>query len=509
MTQTRVHPAPVEEAPATDFTLTVDGLPAFTHQARVSACPLNQVWPGYQRPLSQTELASFASWDMAAPVALEVVSARPVQTVRVRPQAAGITPQITGNTLRFTIAKAGQYTVEVNGSHQALHLFANPPETDAPAAGDPNVLYFGPGVHCPGLLHPTSGQTLYIAAGAVVYGAVVAEHADGIAIRGRGILDGSKFDRQQLTALISLYACNGVTIEGITLRDPGGFTVAPAACREVHIRNLKLIGNWRYNTDGIDFINCQHCTIEDSFIRSFDDSICLKGYDNWGPFIYALQLFEGKFDGAFTLDGKTRQLFSDIQRERGIYPCHGAPLHDIHVRRCVIWNDWGRALELGLETVAEHISNVTFEDCDIIHVCDVAMDVQNGDLAKVHDITFRNIRVELDDCPRPQYQATRDQGYTVAPGDPYQPRLITLHILQGYCNYSAERGQISDIRFENIQVTAPGVPPSQLTGFDATHQVERISIENLRINGQFATTPTAAGLTTNEFVRDLTVCGKK
>jgi hypothetical protein len=39
-----------------DYTLTVNGHPMFVHQARVSSHPLNQVWPGYRRPLEQTEL---------------------------------------------------------------------------------------------------------------------------------------------------------------------------------------------------------------------------------------------------------------------------------------------------------------------------------------------------------------------------------------------------------------------------------------------------------------------
>ena len=171
----------------------------------------------------------------------------------------------------------------------------------------------------------------------------------------------------------------------------------------------------------------------------------------------------------------------------------------------MIWNDWGRALEIGLETVATHISDVLFEDCDIIHVADVAMDIQNGDHAHCHDITFRDIRVELDDCARPQYQGSPDQRYSVPPGDRHLPCVMVLHVIRGYCNYSAERGRITDIRFENIRVTAPGVPPSRLLGFDAGHRVQRVTIENLRLNGQVVTTLEAAGITTNEFVRDVTI----
>jgi len=158
-----IYPQPAEEPAATDCALTVGGRPVFAYQARGSTCPFSQVWPGYQRPLDQTENASFASWDMAAPVEVAVTSARPVQTVRIRPQAAGIVTQVEGDTIRFTIAKPGQYTVEVNGAHRALHLFANPPEEVAPDPRDPRVIYFGPGLHCPGLMRLRSGQTVYLA----------------------------------------------------------------------------------------------------------------------------------------------------------------------------------------------------------------------------------------------------------------------------------------------------------------------------------------------------------
>ena len=178
-----IHPAPGEEEPATDFSLTVNGLPVFTHRARVSAQPFNQVWPGYQRPLEQTEIASFATWDMAEPVRVTIVSARPVKDVRVRPASYGIQPKVKGKTISFTLNKPGQLTVEVNGTHRALHLFANPPEEHAPDPKDPHVRYFGPGVHCPGIIRMESHQTVYIAGGAVVYGAIVAEKADNIVIR--------------------------------------------------------------------------------------------------------------------------------------------------------------------------------------------------------------------------------------------------------------------------------------------------------------------------------------
>ena len=49
-----------------------------------------------------------------------------------------------------------------------MHLFANPPEAQAPKPGDPNVVFFGPGIHEVSHLVVTDNQTVYIAGGAIV-----------------------------------------------------------------------------------------------------------------------------------------------------------------------------------------------------------------------------------------------------------------------------------------------------------------------------------------------------
>jgi hypothetical protein len=443
------HPAPVEEVPAADYAVTVDGQAIFPHTARVSAQPINQCWPGYQRPLEQTEIATFASWEMSGPVAVALTSARPVREVRVRPAARRIRPVVEGNTIRFTLDRPGAITVEVNGMRRALHLFANPPEeTGAPDPRDPDVRYFGPGVHCPGVIRLGSGQTAYLAAGAVVYGAIVAEQAQNITIRGRGILDGSKFSRGAVSALINTIDCREVTIEGITLRDPCGWTLVPVLCRQVRIRNVKLIGLWRYNADGIDFVNCQDCSVEDTFVRSYDDCIAFKGLAGWGG-----------------------------------HACRFAPVANIRVRRCVLWCDWGRALEIGAETMASEITDLVFEECDIIHSLDVAMEVQNGDRAHCHTLLFRGIRVELDDDQtRPVCQQRPGERYRQT--ERHIAQLLVLVIGRNMWSHDDTRGRVDHIRFEDLDVTAWTAPEVYLAGCDAEHMVREVAIRNLRVNGR-------------------------
>src|ERR1035438_4136434 len=108
-------PAPPGEALSEHYELTVNGHAVPVHACRVSAVPFNQVWPGYQRPLDQTELAGFAFWDMAGPVKVVVQSRRPVQSVVMRPASLGIRPAIEGGRISFSLGRPGSVVVEVNG----------------------------------------------------------------------------------------------------------------------------------------------------------------------------------------------------------------------------------------------------------------------------------------------------------------------------------------------------------------------------------------------------------
>jgi hypothetical protein len=188
-----IWPAPAAEKLCEEYSLRVNGRNVSVYSCRVSAVPFNQVWPGYQRPMDQTELAGFANWGMSGPVTVEVTSKRPFKNVMVRPGSRGIRPTVRGQRITFTLTKPGQVTVELGGPHHALHLFADPPEADAPKPGAASVRYFGPGIHRPGKIQLKSGETLYVAGGAVVYTAVDVRGATGVRILGRGVIDTSEY----------------------------------------------------------------------------------------------------------------------------------------------------------------------------------------------------------------------------------------------------------------------------------------------------------------------------
>ncbi len=458
------YSAPEGTPASEDFALSVNGESVFVHQARVSAVPVNQVWPGYQRPLEQTEIASFASFDFEGTVTIVVETREAVDSVVVRPLSYEIVPEVGDNRLTFKLSRPCQVVVEVNGRHGALHLFADPQESDQPDPDDPKVRYFGPGVHHAGIIELRDGESAYLAGGAIVHGVITATDACDIRITGRGILDASGFGRTDGPQMIALLGCRDVKIEGIILRDPHVWTVVPALCSGVHINNIKLIGLWRYNADGIDLVNSRDVIIENCFVRAFDDNIVLKGFELW----------HGR-------------------------PTEMAPLHDIIVRHCVLWNDWGRALEIGAETRSTAIHDIVFADCDIIHFVHRAMDIQNGDRALVYDVLFENIRVEEAIV---EGEFREDIAEYVS--DPSQVGLL-LELIVAANAYSKDtaRGAIHDITFRKVTAQGERWPMSRLEGYDAEHPVRRILFENLVIQGQPIESLEEGRMLTNPYVEEI------
>lgn len=474
----RVYHAPQDETALAQFaytpapyTVLVDGQAAPLRGARVSAMPFNRWWPGHQRPLDQTEIAWFVTFAWAEGAVLRVTPKTAFKTAVVRPLSRGVVPEVLDGSVAFPIPKPGQYTLEIDGTRHALHIFADPAAAYAVQPGA-DVIYFGAGVHDAGAIELTSGQTLYIDEGAVVYGRVHAIGAAGVRILGRGVLDSSRVVEDPALALdlsphfnvhdaerpgtIVLEYCTDVEIEGVTVRDPVFLAIRPVCCRRATLENVKVIGCWRYNSDGIDFLNSVDCAARDCFVRTFDDSLCIKGFF----FLHQGCMFYQ--DRAFDV------------------------AENIVFERCVVWNEWSHALEVGIDLCARAVRHCAFRDCDVIHGQEYMMDVTNADYAPVSDILFENIRIEYDEViRRPFIQTCDGEVYPDDPADAYMPYLFSVQIinLNEVSQGGVIRGTIRGVTFRNIRVTARRMPPSILRGYDAAHGVEDVVIEDLRCNG--------------------------
>ena len=313
-------------------------------------------------------------------------------------------------------------------------------------------------------------ETVYIAGGAVVNGVIEAVDASNIKILGRGILDAGTIGRFDAKEMIALYGCENVQIDGIILRDPHKWTITPLKCKNVEISDVKLIGLWRYNSDGIDIVNCQNVSIRNCFIRSYDDNIALKGL---------------------------KRAYAPKERKHEKYNTEDMNSRNIEVSDCVLWGDWGRAIEIGAETVADSIGYIVFKNCDIIHYVHYAMDIQNGDRAVVHNVKYENIRVE-----EPSVHNVRIADRDYNPSD--VGKLIVLNINKNYYSKDTQRGQISDITFKNITFTGSTSPKSLLLGLDSNHIIKNVTFDNILINGKHIENAEQCNMTVNEYVKNVT-----
>ena len=117
-----------------------------------------------------------------------------IDSARVRPLSYDIPFTIEGNTLQFSLGKPANLSVEVNGDiFHNLHLFANPLDTFKVDKKNPDLIYFGPGIHRfeGGEFRIPSGKTVYVAGGAVMMGRMLIENVHDVKLLGRGIIDPS------------------------------------------------------------------------------------------------------------------------------------------------------------------------------------------------------------------------------------------------------------------------------------------------------------------------------
>jgi hypothetical protein len=105
--------------------------------------------------------------------------------VNIRPLSKNIKPLLNGADVSFSLSEAGQYSVERAGtSHfkdDVIFLFANRPDASIPNIMAKNVIHLKAGIHYRNF-DLKSGQTLYLDAGAVLFGAINVWNAKNVSI---------------------------------------------------------------------------------------------------------------------------------------------------------------------------------------------------------------------------------------------------------------------------------------------------------------------------------------
>jgi hypothetical protein len=393
-----------------------------------------------RRPGNRELDTSWTSFSFSGTVIVGVRKlAGPATGCLVRPTADAIHPWFVGDTCYFVMNRPANVSVEFepNTTTPVLHpmlVFANPPESDVPSPTDPNVLYFGPGVHHLGpnvTLH--SNETIYLAGGAWVEGAFLGIDVRNVVIKGRGIIDGLFMDtgiqseNKKQPGLIDIRCDNlgdpartcatsptssNVLIDGITLVDGPRFNVR-ALSEYTTIRNVKIIG-WWINTDGI--VAGDKSLVENNFVKDNEDSLKLF----WGD---------------------------SVVRDNVVWQLeNGAPF-------MLSWN------------IEQDSANFHVYDNDVIHVeqynapTQGVFDSRHAGMGHMQRYLFENIRIE-------------DANY----------RLFYLNVEHNtWYDPTLGYGKFSEMIFRNITAPATFKLPSVMNGIDADHGFSNIDLVDVRM----------------------------
>jgi hypothetical protein len=453
----KIYPAPKGAVLSSAFKVSAAGRPVSVYLAKVGAADPARRFKAVDDMIHSEQYfdnAAFAYFDMQGSATVTVTVSQAVITAKVLPASAGIKPVINGKSLSFKVSKPQNLTIEVNGETvKSLHLFVNPVDNNAPSPKDPNVIFFGPGIHEVSRMVVGDNKTIYLAGGAIVRAVIdLKEHyniepnvnfrtyeptfelrGNHIKIRGRGILDASACTTHARSMI--LIQGNDISVEGIILLNSSAWTMPVRQSNNVLINNIKELG-YRANTDGIDIMNSKNVTVQNCFIRTNDDLIVLKTDAGQGT------------------------------------------LEHVVVKNCVLWNQLANALSLGFE-LRENVNDVTFTNCDIIHDTGRAwcLGIFQTDASWITNISFSNIRIE----------------------EAHQ--LITIWIGKANESFAKDLGHIQNLSFTNI--TAKGSPvPIDITGASSQSRVDNVSFKNVIVNSKPVS---RAQVRSNQFTTNVTV----
>ncbi len=417
-----VYPAPKGAALNADFTVKVRRAGQAWQATPSYLVKVDEV----KERAHEVQDASMAYFDFAGKVEVSVTfNQGPIETARIRPLSYQIEPQIKGNTLTFTLDRPRNLSVEVNGDiFHNLHLFANPVETYKPDPKDPNVIYFGPGIHKvegQKLMIP-SGKTVYVAGGAVVMGRLIAEKVENVKILGRGMVD------HTIKGGIRIAYSRNVLVEGLVTAQ-----CSTGGSSDVTIRNVKSISYYQWG-DGMNVFASNNVLHDGVFIRSSDDCTTVYG---------------------------TRMEYK-------------GGCKNVTMKNSTLWADVAHPIFIGIHGDTKNpevLEDLNYINIDILDHKERQLDYQGcmainvGDNNLVRNVRFENIRVE----------------------DFRQGQLVNLRIFYNKKYCTAPGRGIEDVLFKDITYTGKNAELSIISGYSEERMVKNIRFENLRINGLLIT----------------------
>ncbi|MFA6831643.1 MAG: glycosyl hydrolase family 28 protein [Bacteroidaceae bacterium] len=364
--------------------------------------------------------SSMSYFDFSDEVEISITSNRgPIKEAHIRPLSYDIKPQINGNRLTFKLLQPRNLSIEVNGDiFRNLQLFANPIDVSKPKKGAENVIYFGPGIHevSEKILRVKSGETVYLAGGAVLRAQILIENVRDVKILGHGVVD------QDIRQGVRIANSKNVEVNGVFCSQC--FT---GGSDSVTIRNVKSISYFKWG-DGMNVISSNNVLLDGVFNRNSDDCTTVYG---------------------------TRLGFTGGCR-------------NITMQNSTLWADVAHPILVGTHGNTpnpEILENLTYANIDILDQKEPQIDYQGcmslnaGDNNLIRNVRFENIRVE--DFRQGQLVNLRvfyNKKYCTSPGRGIENVLFkditytgnnsNLSIIDGY----DEERKVKNVVFENLRI---------------------------------------------------------
>lgn len=276
-------------------TAKVDGKTVEAYEVTLSAGPINKIFDGNQRDRAQTKKGYVLSFDYKNPFELRVTYPEGApKDLTARPLGRPDGFRVENGEAVVSLKNPEQLVLtSPSGGAPDVHIFANAPFK---VPEGPRVRRFARGEHHPGLIAPESNETIVLDEGAVVHSEVFVLNATNVTICGRGRFVFSEWERADARAKafrkthglpeedtefaclpFVVYGSKNVRVEGVTLEDAPFWTfIVRNGSSDVGIDNVKIVGNWRYNSDGINVCAAERVNVRNCFIRSFDDCLVAR-----------------------------------------------------------------------------------------------------------------------------------------------------------------------------------------------------------------------------------------
>ncbi|HET7348719.1 MAG TPA: hypothetical protein VFJ10_15400 [Acidobacteriaceae bacterium] len=274
---------------------------------------------GHETPVVHAASSYYLlNFDLVGPATVSIRAADPHywdHGVEVQPMRYGIRPRRSGATITFRIPGPVKLSIARPGDHfadsQMLFLLGSPPDGQRVTAKSSGVRYYGPGVHHEDI-DAQSGDQIYLAPGAVVFGALTFWRVHDVRVWGRGmvIYDGpqeydtdSGWMQQPAWHCITMDQAHNVTIEGITC-------VVRSRTWQIQMKDSRGIGYYDVNVigghprdanqDGMDWLGGGDTTVRNCFFRASDDVFAIQG--NWDGYSEEAMRLPGKDVANITIE---------------------------------------------------------------------------------------------------------------------------------------------------------------------------------------------------------------